>query len=129
MAKAGTELVDGGSGAPAGSDNDGFEPDLGWGHFPDGRARKQRSKAVGADLPRALENLTTKTFKFYDKLLSMDATTISDARLRAVVACGGQVLAGKIRVDEASLRVRHDNDVLDRLEKIVKEARKALPPA
>src|SRR5258708_2200513 len=100
---------------------------LPWGTGPDGRARKRRSRGLWSDLPRALDNLTVLGMRALQDVLKLPVGSASAAELRSIVTAGLGVMGHKIRVDEGALRVRHDNDVLERLEPLIKEARKVWP--
>jgi hypothetical protein len=98
-----------------------------FGLTPEGKPRKRRLRGFVNDLPRALESLTVDAFRSLQQVLRMDVHGASDARLRAIVTADLGVLQGKIRVDEGSLRVKQHNDVLERLDKLLAEARKIVP--
>lgn len=92
-----------------------------------GRRRQRVTRAVLTDLPAALERISGKSLRMLEELISLPVARVSDARLRAMVTGAGVVLGTKVRVDEGALRVKHDNDVLDRLERLIKDAKRVVP--
>jgi len=47
--------------------------------------------------------------------------------LRAQTAAAGTVLQCQLRADETRFRTAHNNDVLDRLEKLIRQASRTIP--
>jgi hypothetical protein len=79
-------------------------------------------------LSRHLEKITGMALKQAEEILELpldDAT--SGNIMRAKTSIVGTVLTTQARVDENSLRTKRDSGVLDRLEKLIRQARREIP--
>jgi hypothetical protein len=79
------------------------------------------------DLPHQLETLTRHSLKELRRILRLPLDQNNGNLLRAKVTASLGVLQSQLRADDSRMRVRAAEDVLSRLEKLMREQRKLLP--
>ena len=78
-------------------------------------------------LVRQLEKVCGLSLDKLQEILELPMDTKNGNVLRAQTAAAGTVLQCQLRADESRFRTAHNNDVLDRLEKLIRQASRTIP--
>jgi hypothetical protein len=78
-------------------------------------------------LVRQLERVCGLSLDKLQEILELPVDTENGNVLRAQTAAAGTVLQCQLRADETRFRAAHNNDVLDRLERLIRQVKKTLP--
>jgi hypothetical protein len=78
-------------------------------------------------LVRQLEKVCGLSLDKLQEILELPMDTNNGNVLRAQTTAAGTVLQCQLRADETRFRTAHNNDILDRLEKLVRQTKRMIP--
>jgi hypothetical protein len=79
------------------------------------------------ELAKKLENVCRLSLDKIEEILKLPTDSRNGNVLRAQTACAASAIQCQLRADETRLKVRRNNDVLERFAKLIREAKKRIP--